>query len=140
MAVVYGDAVKTARMQMVADLVANKYPVASTGTALAGKIILGTSATQGGPITTQLAILTLSPSVGEVYPISPVTLVFAGMPLSTVGIADGVANSAEIQNASGDVIISGLTVGTFGANIVLTSTTIVTDQPVQMKSGTIKHG
>lgn len=140
MAVVYNNALKATRLQLVADLISNLYPAPSTGTATAGKIIIGVAATDGGTITTTLAELPLNIGVGTVSVVDPIALTFAGTPITAVGIANGVANSAEIHDSTGETIVSGLTVGTFGSNIVLTSTSITIGQQVQMTAGSITHG
>ena len=140
MAVNYGSPLKAARMQLVADLIGNKFPAPSIGTSTSGKIVIGVSDTDGGSIVTELAHLILTPDVGTVSVVEPINLTIAGTPITAVGIGNGIANSARIEDSTGEIIIFGLTVGTFGSNIVLTSTSITIGQTVQMTSGIITHG
>jgi hypothetical protein len=140
MAVVYNNPLKAARMQLVADIIGNKFPVPSSGTSTAGKIVIGAADTDGGTILTELAHLILTADVGSVSLVEPITLTIAGTPITAVGIGNGIANSARVEDSTGEIIISGLTVGTFGSNIVLTSTNITIGQQVQMTSGIITHG
>lgn len=140
MAVVYADALKIARMQMVIDLISEKSPAPSTGSATTGVLVIGVASEPGGAMTTELASLTLASGVGTISYISPISITLSGMPIQSVGLADGIANTAEIRTSTGNVIVSGLTVGTFGSNIVLTSPSVSIGQPVTIKSASIKHG
>lgn len=140
MAVNYSNAVKITRMQAVADIIAQKVPAPATGTAVAGKLVIGSGAGPGQLLTTTLASLNLAATVGAVSTAAPITLVFSGLPITGVGLADGIANTAEIRTNAGDVVVSGLTVGTWGSDIVLTSPSITTGQTVKVVSASIRHG
>jgi len=84
-----------------------------------------------------LATFGLSASGGSVA--SQVwTLEFDATPV-TAG-ATGVAAAAQIKNSGGTVRISGLTVGTSSADIVLDSTSITDGQDVDLTAATVTHG
>jgi len=52
---------------------------------------------------------------------------------------DGTAAAAQIKNGDGTVVISGLTVGTSGTDVILDSVSITTGQTVTLTTGTITH-
>lgn len=135
MSVTYSSALKTDRMQLVADLIAGLTVASSTGTASAGKLVIGTSSLSGS--TGVLATIDLSTTPGTV---SSGVLTLSGTPLSDTASASGTAAKAELRNNSGTTIVSGLTVGTSGTDIVLDSTSITSGQTVTISSGTITHG
>lgn len=135
MAVTYSSTLKTNRMQLVADLIASKTAAASTGTATAGSLVIGTSSLSGA--TGVLATITLSATPGTV---SGAVLTLSGVPLSATASATGTAAKAELRNNAGTVIVSGLTVGTSAADIILDSVSITSGQTVTINSGTITHG
>ncbi len=135
MSVVYASTLKTNRMQLVADLVASKTAAASTGSATAGQLVIGTSGLSGA--TGVLATITLSATPGT---ISGPVLTLSGTPLSVTASASGTAALAELRNNAGTTIVSGLTVGTSGTDIVLGTTTITSGGTVTISSGTITHG
>lgn len=135
MAVTYSATLKTNRMQLVADLIASKVAAASTGTASAGYIVIGTSALSG--TTGVLVSYTLSATPGTV---AGAVLTISGTPLTATAGATGTAALAEIRNNAGTVIVSGLTVGTSGTDLIINATAISTGQIVTLTSGTITHG
>jgi hypothetical protein len=135
MAVTYNSTLKTNRMQLVADLIASKTAAASTGTATAGYIVIGTSALSG--TTGVLVSYTLSATPGTV---AGAVLTISGTPLTATAGATGTAALAEIRNNAGTVIVSGLTVGTSGTDLIINATAISTGQIVTLTSGTITHG
>lgn len=126
MAIAYSTTVKNTRLSAV---------VTALGTT--AKLVIGNAATSGGSITTTLATITLNNPVGTA---SSGVLTFSGLPLSAVAAATGTANSATLQDGSGTVVASGLTVGTSGADIIISSTAVSTGQTVTLTSGTITHG
>lgn len=132
MAVTYSATLKTNRMQLVADLVASKTQAASTGTALAGTLVIGTSgmAATLATFNLQTTPFTVSGSVATLQ----------GTPLSATAAATGTAAAAQIKNNAGTVIVDGLTVGTSGTDIIISSTAITSGQTVQVTSGTLTHG
>ena len=125
MSVVYSTATKTARMTSV---------VTTIGTS--GKLKLFTSAD------VLLATFTLASTAGTV---SGAVLTFSDANGATAGIlnttasAAGVAAKASITT-SGDVdVVTGLTVGTSAADLILDNTNLTSGQAITITSATITH-
>jgi hypothetical protein len=134
MSVNYNATLKTNRMQLVADLVAAKTAAASTGSATAGQLVIGTSALSGA--TGVLATIAL--------PTTPLTVAgsvatLQGVPLSVTASASGTAAKAEFRNNGGSTVVDGLTVGTSGTDIILGTVAITSGGTVTITSGTITH-
>jgi hypothetical protein len=124
MGVIYAAALRTARMNEVKDAID-----AGAG---AGKLKIGTSA-----MGTVLATLTLADPCGTVSG-DVLTLDF-DPDISAAASNTGTAAAATITDSDDNVIVSGLTVGTSGTNIVLDSTSITAGQTVTITSGTLTH-
>lgn len=122
-------------MQLVADLISGKTVAASTGSAAAGTLVIGDS-TLNGSTGGVLATLTLSATAGTV---SGNVFTLSGVPLSATASATGTAAKAELRNNAGAVIVSGLTVGTAGADINLGSVAISSGQTLTVNSGSLSH-
>lgn len=135
MSVVYSSTLKNNRMQLVADLIAGKVAGSSTGTASAGTLVIGTSALSGA--TGVLVSFTLGTTPGTV---SGGVLTISGVPLTATATGTGTAAKAEFRDNAGNVIVSGLTVGTSGTDIIINATAISSGQSVTLSSGTITHG
>jgi len=135
MAVTYATAVKTNRLQNIIDAASSKLYVVGSGAGATGKLVIGTSALSGA--TGILATIALQNPVATV---AGAVLTLAGVPLSVAAAAAGTAALAEIRNNTDVVIVSGLTVGTTGTDIIISSTTISAGQTVQVTAGTITHG
>ena len=102
MAVNYIDTLKTNRMQLVADLIASKVAAPSTGSALAGQLVIGTSALSGA--TGVLATLALDPIplvVSTPVAGTVVATLDCTPPLSVAASASGTAAKAEFRNNAG---------------------------------------
>lgn len=125
MAVTYSTAVKTARMQAVADKID-----AGVG---AGTLEIGTTA-----MGTVLATFQLVEPCGTVSG-TVLTLDFDPDISDTSADATGTAAAAQIKDGGGTVVISGLTVGTSGTDIVLDNTSITAGQTVTLTTGTLTH-
>jgi hypothetical protein len=124
MAVTYSTAAKTARMTAVVGQID-----AGAG---AGKLKIYTS---GG--STLLATFTLADPCGTV---SGAVLTFDFDPdLSATAGNTGTAAVATITDDADTVVISGLTVGTSGTDIVLDSVSITSGQTVTLATGTLTH-
>jgi hypothetical protein len=134
MSVNYSTTLKDNRMQLVADLIASKVAAASTGTATAGSLVIGTSALSGS--TGVLATLTLNATPGTVTS-GVFTLDASGVTSTASGT--GTAALAELRDASGAVICSGLTVGSSSADIIINAVSVSAGQEVTLTSGTITH-
>lgn len=135
MAVTYSATLKTNRMQLVADLIGGKVAAASTGTSSAGSIVVGTSSLSGA--TGVLVTFTLSATPGTV---AGSVFTISGTPITATATGTGTAALAEIRDNAGNVIVSGLTVGTSATDIIINAVAISTGQTVTLSSGTITHG
>ena len=126
MAVTYSTAVKNTRLQQVINAID-----AGAG---AGMLKIGTT----GMATVLAQIPLAKPSFAA--PASG-AMTLAGTPVTdTSADATGSAAEATITDSTGAVVVSGLTVGTSGANINLNSVAIQINQEVRINSGTITHG
>lgn len=125
MAVTYSTACKTARMNAV---VAQIDAGASTSTIEIGVSGFGTV----------LAVFDLPDPCGTV---TNGVLTFDMDPDLTDASANGsgTATEARIKDGDGTVVISGLTVGTSGTEIVLDNNVINAGQTVTLTTGTITH-
>lgn len=125
MAVTYSTAVKTARLQAVIDQID-----AGAGP---GTLEIGTTG-----MASVLATITLAdPSATAASGV--LTFDFSPAVVDSSADASGTAAAARIKDSNGTVVISGLTVGTSAADIVLDSVSISAGQTVQLTSGTITH-
>lgn len=121
MAVTYILSLKTTRMNDV---------VSAIDSGGAGTMEIGTAA-----FATTLAIIPLSNPSGTV---SGAVLTFDNTPaLSTTAISTGTAASARFKNNGGTVIVSGITVGTSGTDIILSQSNITTGDTVTISTATI---
>ena len=136
MAVTYNSTLKTNRMQLVPDLISGKAAAASTGTATAGWLVIGDS-TLSAPSTGILAKLPLNATPGTVTG-NVFTITVTGVTASAT--ATGTAAKAELWTNGNSPVVQGLTVGTSGTDIVISSTTISSGQTITLTSGNITHG
>lgn len=124
MSVVYSNTAKTNRMTAVRDTID-----AGSG---AGVLQIGTTG-----MATVLAEITLNDPSGTV---SGSVLTLSGFPKSdTSANATGTAAAARIRDSSGNDVITGLTVGTSAADIILDNTSINSGQTVTINSASITH-
>lgn len=125
MAVTYRSTLRTARLQAVLDAI--------DADAGAGTLEIGTTG-----FASTLVTFTLVDPAGSV---SGDTLTIACDPdIGATASATGTAAEARIKDNSGDVVVSGLTVGTSGTNLVISpSTSITSGQTVNLVSLTIAH-
>lgn len=125
MAVTYSTAAKTARLNaVIAQIDAGAGP---------GTLEIGTAG-----MASVLAVLTLADPCGTVAG-DVLTFDFDPDISDTSADATGTAAAARIKDSNGTVIISGLTVGTSAADIILDSVSITAGQTVTLTSGTITH-
>ena len=95
-----------------------------------GKLLIGTT---GMAVT--LSTITLSKPCGT---ISAGVLTFSGVPLTDGFAANtGTASAAEITDSAGTVIASGLTVGTAGTDMIISTTSITQGDIVSLTVATI---
>jgi hypothetical protein len=123
MAVIYAASLRTARMTAVRDAID-----AGSGP---GTLEIGTTA-----MGTVLAVLTFSDPCGTV---SGDVLTFSAITQDSSADATGTAAEARIKDSTGSVVISGLSVGTSGTNIIMSSTSITSGSPVPLTSATLTH-
>ena len=125
MAVVYPVALKNTRLTSVVTAI----DAGATG----GTLQIGTAG-----FATVLADIVLADPSGTV---AAGVLTLSGMPRSdTSANATGTAAEARIRDSNGADVVTGLTVGTTGTNIVLNTVSIVAAAVVEITSGTITHG
>ena len=124
MAVNYSTAAKNARLQSTADLI--------DAGASPGKLKIRDSSN------VVLATLTLADPCGTV---SAGVLTFDFDPdiSDTSADASGTAANAILTDSADTTVVSGLTVGTSGTNVVLDSVFITAGQTVTITAGTITH-
>lgn len=118
MAVTYDVAVKTDRMTATRDYFGG------------GTLEIQDS---GG---TALAVFTLTAAGGSVAT-DTWTLAFTDSTVSAA--ATGTASQAVIKNSAGNAHLTGLTVGTSGADVTIDNTSIASGQSVSISSATIQH-
>ena len=123
MAVNYRTSLKTTRMTAVRDDI-------DSG-AGAGYIEICSSA-----YASVLATITLADPCGSV---TGDTLTFTMPKSDTSADATGTAAIARIKESAGTVIVQGLTVGTSGTDIILSSLAITAGDTVTLSSATITH-
>lgn len=124
MAVVYATTLKTTRMTSVRDAI--------DAGAAGGTLEIGTTG-----MASVLAIVPLADPSGSV---ASGVLTFTMPQTAASAAAAGTAAEARIKDSNGNIIVSGLTVGTSGANINLSSTTIAVGDSVTLSSAAITHG
>lgn len=87
-----------------------------------------------------LAIFTCNDPSGTVTGAGTDTLSFSGLPKTTTAIATGTAAVARFKDSNGVVRVTGLTVNTAAADVIISpSTTITNGQTVEWTAGTIVH-
>ncbi len=124
MAVTYSATAKTNRMNAVVTTI--------DAGAAAGVLQIGTAG-----MATVLAEFTLNDPCGTV---SGSVLTLSGFPKSdTSANATGTAAAARIRDSNSNDVITGLTVGTSAADIILDSVSITAGQTVTLNSATITH-
>lgn len=122
MAVIYSAALKTARMQAVV-----------TDAGSTAVLEIGTSG-----MGTVLATIPLNNPIGTV---SSGVLTLSVPVFDSSADATGTAASARIRKASGGAdVVTGLTVGASGTDIVIDNTSVAAGQRVEITAMTLTHG
>jgi hypothetical protein len=124
MAVNYSTAAKNARLNAVAGVIDD-----GSGP---GVLQIGTSAMGTVLVSITLSDPCAASATGGV-------LTFSGFPKSGTAVATGTAAAARIRDSNGADVITGLTVGAAGsgADIILDTTAIDTNETVTLSSATI---
>jgi hypothetical protein len=121
MAVTYTNAVKQARLTAVVTAIGS-----------GGKLEIGTAG-----MAAVLATITFDSTAGTAV---NDFLTFSGFPKSDTSAAGtGTAAAARIRTSGNTDIVTGLTVGTSSADIILDNTSINVGQTVTISSATITH-
>lgn len=121
MPAVYSASVKTARMQAVLDAIGST-GVLEIGTANVGMVLVS---------------FALDDPAGTV---TGPTLMLAGFPKTAAAIGTGVAVAARIRTSTGGAdVVTGLTVGVSGTDIVLDANQINSGQPVSLNGAALTH-
>jgi hypothetical protein len=124
MSVTYPNSVKAARMTAVRDKI--------DAGAAAGKLEIGTAG-----MAAVIATIPLDDPSGSIV---DGVLTLAGFPKSVSATGTGVAAAARIRDSDNNDVITGLTVGTSGTDIIIDNTNINADQTVTINaSPTITH-
>jgi hypothetical protein len=122
MAVTYSDACKEDRLQAVIALI-------DAGTA--GKLKIRDSSN------TVLVTFTLADPSGTAT--SGVLTFDVDPDIAATASATGTAANAIITDSADTTVVSGLTVGTSGTDVIIDNTSITSGQTVTLTSGTITH-
>ena len=123
MAVTYASTLRTTRMEAVRDAIASG---AGTATLEVGTASMATTLVAFSLNATPTSV------AGDV-------LTIGSTPISGTATATGTAAAARIKDKDGNVVVSGLTVATSGANVTIDNTSINSGQGVSLTSGTITH-
>lgn len=123
MAVTYNAGLRSARMREVIDAIdAETDP---------GTLQIGTAGMAQVLVELELEKPSFTESGG--------VITMAGVPISGVAGASGTAAAARIRDGDDNDVVTGLTVGTSGAEVNLNSVDISSGQTVTLSSGTITH-
>jgi hypothetical protein len=123
MAITYNNTVKDARLTVVRDAID-----AAVG---AGYLELGTAG-----FAQTLATVTFSVVSGTV---AAQALTFSDMPKSDTNTSAGTPVEARIKDGDGNIVVSGLTVGTAGTDIILDTADLQAAGTVTINSAVINH-
>jgi len=122
MAIVYSTSLKNANLANVVSAIGS-----------AGKIEIGTAG-----MASVLAVIELGNPAGTV---AGGVLTFSGFPRSDLSAdASGTAAEARIRTSGNVDVITGITVGTSGTDIILDSVAILAGQTVTLTAASITHG
>ena len=134
MTIAFSTAAANARLTQTYNATGTAAGVSVNGqTAGGGLLVIGTSGLSGA--TGVLATITLTSTPPGAVASKVWTL--SGTPLTATPSNSGTAALAELRDSASNTVVSGLTVGTSGANIIVTTTTFSTGIPVSVTSGTI---
>ena len=123
MAISYRTSLKTTRMQAVRDDIDSGAGPGTLEICSAGYAAVLITFTLDDPAST----------------VTGDTLTLAGMPKTATAGNSGTAAVARIKESGGTVVVNGLTVGTSGTDITISSTTITSGVPYNLNSGAITH-
>jgi hypothetical protein len=134
MAIAFSTAAAGARLTLTYNSTSTSAGVSVNGqTAGGGLLVIGTSGLSGATGVLASVVLTSTPP----FSISGKVVTLSGTPLSVSPSANGTAALAELRDSAGNTVVSGLSVGTSGSNVNLTTVTLSTGVPVSITSGTV---
>lgn len=134
MAIAYSTAAAQARATAYLITTATAGGASVDGQSGFGQLVIGTSSLSGA--TGVIATVTLQkPS----FSIAGKTSTLLGVPLAFTASAAGTAALAEFRDSAGNTVVSGLTVGVSGTNIIVNSVTYGSGEPGTVTGGTITH-
>jgi hypothetical protein len=134
MTIAYSNAAAQARATAYLITTATAGGASVDGQSGFGLLVIGTSALSGA--TGVIATVTLlKPSFSVVSK----TSTLLGVPIAFTASAGGTAALAEFRDSAGNTVVSGLTVGTSGTNIIVNSVTYGSGEPGTVTGGTITH-
>lgn len=134
MSVTYSSAAGDARLTAGLNATSTAAGASVNGqTAGGGLLVIGTSALSGA--TGVLCTVTLSST--PPFSIASKVATLSGVPLSATPSANGTAALAELRDSASNSVITGLTVGTSGTDIIVSTTSLSTSVPVSVTAGTI---
>lgn len=116
----YSASLKNARLQAIVTAIGSS-----------GKLEIGTAG-----MAAILASFTLDATAGTV---TNGVLTFSGMPKEVTSSSGGTAAAARIRTSADADVVTGLTVGTSSADIIIDATAIVVDKSVTLTSAVITH-
>jgi hypothetical protein len=123
MPVTYVPSLKTKRMQdVIGEIDADAGP---------GSLEIGTV----GMSAVLISFVLQKPSFTE----SGGVITLAGAPLTADGLANGNAAEARIRRGNGNMVVTGLSVGLTGSDIIINSVVVNSGQEMTIESGAITH-
>lgn len=125
MSIIYTSTLKDTRMNSV---------VTAIGTS--GFLVIG-DGTLAAPATGILAKIPLAATAGTV---TTGVLTLSGLPLSVSATGTGTASKAQLWTSANAAIVTGMTVGTSGTDIVLGTAAINSGNTVTITAAAITHG
>ena len=125
MSIIYTSTLKDTRMTSV---------VTAVGTS--GFLVIG-DGTLASPATGILAKIPLAATAGTV---TTGVLTLSGLPLSVSATGTGTASKAQLWTSANAAIVTGMTVGTSGTDIVLGTASINSGNTVTITAAAITHG
>lgn len=123
-----------ANARLAAALLAAVAGQSVDGGAGVGSLVIGTAALSGAT-----GVLATIPLQKPSFSIAAKVATLLGVPLSATASGSGTAALAELRDSAGNTVASGLTVGTAGTDVIITSTSITAGETVSITAGTITH-
>jgi hypothetical protein len=134
MAIAYSTAAAQARATAYLIATSTAAGASVDGQISFGQLVIGTASLSGA--TGVIATIALSkPS----FTIAGKTSTLNSVPISFTASAAGTAALAELRDSAGNTVVSGLTVGISGTNVIVNSVSYGVSEPGTVTGGTITH-